>query len=167
MTFNLMCSILSYMTNEPCNYLTVIHIPSVYPTYRQLKMSQGVKELLDFNDTKPIYVQIAERIEDDILQGNLPEGAQVPSTNQFATFYQINPATAAKGINLLVDEGVLFKKRGIGMFVAEGAQQHIKKKRKKSFYQEFVVKMLEEGRKINISTEEIIELIKSGGEEAR
>ncbi|MBE3558523.1 MAG: GntR family transcriptional regulator [Ktedonobacteraceae bacterium] len=69
------------------------------------------------DDSRPIFVQIAERIENDIINGEIPEETQVPSTNQFASFYHINPATAAKGINLLVDQGILYKKRGLGMFV--------------------------------------------------
>lgn len=70
----------------------------------------------------PIVIQIAEKIENDIIDGTLPEETQVPPTNQFAAFYQINPATAAKGVNQLVDQGILYKKRGIGMFVKEGSR---------------------------------------------
>lgn len=99
------------------------------------------------------------------MQGSLREEDQVPSTNQFAAFYQINPATAAKGINLLVDEGILFKKRGIGMFVAKGAVEYVQKKRRKSFYQDYIVKMLDEGQKLNISREEIIQMIQNQGGE--
>lgn len=120
-------------------------------------------KLIDATETKPIYMQIAEGIEDEILQGNLQEGEQVPSTNQFAAFYQINPATAAKGINLLVDEGVLFKKRGIGMFVAEGAVEYVRKKRRKSFYDEYIQKMLDEGKKLNLSRDEIVQMILNEG----
>ena len=72
------------------------------------------------DEGRPIFVQIAEQIENDIIGGVLPEEAQIPSTNEFAAFYRINPATAGKGVNLLVDEGILYKKRGIGMFVAGG-----------------------------------------------
>src|SRR6266496_786143 len=74
------------------------------------------------DENRPIFVQIAERIETDMIAGELAEEAQVPSTNQFASFYQINPATAAKGVNLLVDQGMLYKKRGLGMYVAPGAR---------------------------------------------
>src|ERR1700710_2074877 len=77
------------------------------------------------DDSRPIFLQIAEAIENDILAGNLAEEAQVPSTNEFAAFYRINPATAGKGVNLLVDEGILYKKRGIGMFVATGAKERL------------------------------------------
>lgn len=78
------------------------------------------------DDGTPLFVQIAEQLADDIVDGVLAEGARVPSTNELAAFYRINPATAAKGINLLVDEGVLEKRRGIGMFVAAGAQEQLR-----------------------------------------
>ena len=78
------------------------------------------------DDSKPIFMQIAELIENDIISGVLAEEAQVPSTNEFAAFYRINPATAAKGINRLVEDGLLYKKRGIGMFVTEGAPQRLR-----------------------------------------
>lgn len=123
-----------------------------------------MKPFLD--ESKPIYVQIAEWIEDDILEGNLAEGEQVYSTNQFAKMFQINPATAAKGINLLVEEGILFKKRGIGMFVAEGAKKMIIDKRKQRFVQETIAELFQEARKLGISKEELLILIKEheGGE---
>lgn len=114
---------------------------------------------LFIDETKPIYVQIAEAIEDEILKNILKEGDQVLSTNQFASIYQINPATAGKGINMLVDEGILYKKRGIGMFVAEGSKKMIIEKRKNSFYQEYVIKMLSEAQKLDISKEELIQMI--------
>ncbi|MCC3267220.1 GntR family transcriptional regulator [Arthrobacter gengyunqii] len=112
-----------------------------------------------FDDTRPIFVQIAERIEGDILDGVLPEEAQVPSTNEFAAFYRINPATAAKGVNLLVDEGLLYKRRGIGMFVAPGARDVVLTKRREQFYREYVQPVADEARKLGIGTEELTELI--------
>ena len=83
---------------------------------------------------KSIYIQIKEMIENNILRDILLEEERVPSTNELAKLYAINPATAGKGINLLVDEGTLYKKRGIGMFVAAGAKQRIMAKRKENFY---------------------------------
>jgi GntR family transcriptional regulator len=116
-----------------------------------------MKHALD--DSKPIFIQIAESVEDEIIKGILNEGDQVPSTNQFASFYQINPATAAKGINLLVDENILYKKRGIGMFIAEGAKEVLLEKRKQRFYEDFILNMLQEAKKISMSKQEIITLI--------
>lgn len=112
--------------------------------------------------SKPIFVQIAERIEDDILMEVLPEESQVPSTNQFAAYYQINPATAAKGVNRLVDEGILYKKRGIGMFVADGARNIVLQKRKTQFYEQYVKSTLKEAEKLEISVQELIEMFERG-----
>ncbi len=114
------------------------------------------------DDSRPIFVQIAEKIENDIIEGILPEESQVPSTNQFAAFYQINPATAAKGVNLLVDEGILYKKRGIGMFVKEGARAVLIEKRKEQFYDQFVIAMLREAEKLGITRDELETMIRRG-----
>lgn len=115
------------------------------------------------DDGRPIFLQIAERIEDDIMEGALLEEHQVPSTNQFAAFYKINPATAAKGVNLLVDEGILYKKRGIGMFVAEGARARVLEKRKEQFYEQYVVTMIQEAKKLGMTIEQITEMVQRGG----
>lgn len=114
------------------------------------------------DDSRPIFIQIAERIEDDIIEGILPEESQVLSTNQFAAFYKINPATAAKGVNMLVDEGILYKKRGIGMFVAEGARAKVIEKRKEQFFEEYVVTMIREAKKLGISAEQLTDMIRKG-----
>lgn len=114
------------------------------------------------DDDRPIFAQIAERIENDIIDGTLPEESQVPSTNQFAAFFKINPATAGKGVNLLVDQGILYKKRGIGMFVAEGARQKLLEKRQEQFYEHYVSKLLQEAKKLDIPNERLIEMIRRG-----
>ncbi|TQR44589.1 GntR family transcriptional regulator [Paenibacillus popilliae] len=114
------------------------------------------------DDSRPIFVQIAERIEDDIIEGRLPEESQVPSTNQFASFFQINPATAAKGVNVLVDENILYKKRGIGMFVSTGARAKLMEKRKELFYEQYVVSMIREAEKLGISKEQLTDMIQRG-----
>jgi DNA-binding transcriptional regulator YhcF (GntR family) len=116
------------------------------------------------DDSRSIFVQIAERIEDDIIEWHLHEESQVPSTNQFAAFYKINPATAAKGVNILVDEGILYKKRGIGMFVAEGAREKLLEKRKKQFFEQFVVTMMREAAKLEITVEQLTDMIRRGEE---
>lgn len=115
--------------------------------------------MLDLNSDKSIYVQIAETIENEILSGNLKEEDQAPSTNQFAKIYQINPATAGKGLNLLVEEGILYKKRGLGMFVSPGARKSVLKKRQGAFLQETLPEIIAEAERLEISTEEIIEYI--------
>ena len=90
------------------------------------------------NQEKSIYIQISEMIENDILRDVLLEDERVPSTNELAKLYAINPATAAKGVNILVDAGVLYKKRGIGMFVSSGAKETIREKRRSQFYENYV-----------------------------
>ena len=124
-----------------------------------------MQELL--NQEKSIYLQIKEMIEQDILRDILLEGERVPSTNELAKLYAINPATAAKGVNLLVDEGILYKKRGIGMFVASGAKEAIRKKRREHFFENYVKGMLTEAANLGISKEELIEMIawEQGGKE--
>ena len=114
---------------------------------------------------KSIYLQIAEMNETDILRDILLEEERVPSTNELAKLYAINPATAAKGVNILVDEGVLYKKRGIGMFVSAGAKEAILSRRKNEFYDNYVKKLLEEAASIGLGKEEVIQLIQSGNEE--
>jgi DNA-binding transcriptional regulator YhcF (GntR family) len=98
-------------------------------------------------------------IETDILRGIFCEEERVPSTNELAKRYTINPATAAKGINLLVDEGILYKKRGIGMFVSEGAKAQIIEKRRRAFYDNYVKSLLEEAKSLGISREQLITMI--------
>ncbi|HJD27875.1 MAG TPA: GntR family transcriptional regulator [Candidatus Blautia avicola] len=124
-----------------------------------------MQELL--NQEKSIYLQIKEMIEQDILRDILLEEERVPSTNELAKLYAINPATAAKGVNLLVDEGILHKKRGIGMFVATGAKEAIRKKRREHFFENYVKGMLTEAANLGISKEELIEMIawEQGGNE--
>ncbi|MBD7995340.1 GntR family transcriptional regulator [Arthrobacter sp. Sa2CUA1] len=117
------------------------------------------------DDSKPIFQQIAERIESDVLDGVLVEEGQVPSTNEIASFYRINPATAAKGVNLLVDEGLLYKRRGIGMFVAPGARTAVLAKRREQFYRQYVQPLHLEARKLGISLEELTDLIQRSAAE--
>ena len=97
-------------------------------------------------EQKSIYLQISEMIETDILREILLEEEQVPSTNELAKLYTINPATAAKGVGLLVDEGILYKRRGIGMFVAQGARERILAKRRAAFAENHVAPLLAEAR---------------------
>ncbi len=117
-----------------------------------------MNELL--NQEKSIYLQISEMIENDILRDILQEDEKVPSTNELAKYFKINPATAAKGINLLVDEGILYKKRGIGMFVTKGAKEAVKNKRKEAFFEKFIKSLLIEAASLDISEEELIQMIR-------
>lgn len=114
-----------------------------------------------FDSSKPIFLQVRELIEDQIVNDQLKEGDQAPSTNQLVSFYKINHATVSKGINPLVEEGILFKKRGIGMFVAEGAKQTLIGQRKEAFVDNYVRGLVQEAKKLGITQAEVIELIKN------
>lgn len=114
---------------------------------------------------KSIYIQIKEMIENDILRNILLEEERVPSTNELAKLYAINPATAAKGVNILVDEGILYKKRGIGMFVSTGAKKQILEKRKKNFYDDYVKSLMAEARSLGITRQELIAMIQEAENE--
>ena len=113
------------------------------------------------DESRPIFQQIAEQIENDIISGVLPEETQVPSTNEFAAFYRINPATAGKGVNLLVDDGILYKKRGIGMFVATGSQARLAKKRRDQFEAEYVQPLIAEANKLGVTQAQLVTMIQA------
>jgi len=113
-----------------------------------------------FDDNQPIYIQVRNRLEDMIVKGQLEEGEQAPSTTEMANFYKINHMTVGKGVNQLVDDGVLFKKRGIGMFVAEGAREKLLKNRTQTFAKEYIQPMLDEADKLELTKDELIKQIK-------
>ena len=112
------------------------------------------------DESRPIFAQLAEQIESDIISGTLAEETQVPSINEFAAFYRINPATALKGVTLLVDEGALYKKRGIGMFVAAGAKARLADRRREGFSAEYVRPLLAEAEKLGITPSQLLDLIR-------
>jgi DNA-binding transcriptional regulator YhcF (GntR family) len=110
-------------------------------------------------DGGPIFRQIATQLEDAIVDGSLAEESQAPSSNELATFHRINPATAAKGLNQLVSDGVLYKRRGVGMFVATGAREQLLKRRRSEFADQFVTPLLAEAAKVGISVDEITAML--------
>lgn len=114
---------------------------------------------IDETSLTPIFVQVAQWLEEEILADRIREEEQVPSTNQFAMLYKINPATARKGFSVLVEEGILYKKRGIGMFVAPGAKEKIKKRAKERFVNESLKSLLEEANRLGITKEEVIHML--------
>ena len=117
---------------------------------------------IDFDDERPIFLQIAENIEDAILSGAFPEETQIPSTTEISVTYKINPATALKGMNMLVDTGIIYKKRGVGMFVSEGAANRLMENRKDQFYEAYVLKMLDEAKRLNVTKNDMIQMIERG-----
>ena len=115
-----------------------------------------------FSNERPIFIQLAEMLEDAILSGAYNEGDQIPSITEFSVAYKMNPATALKGVNILVDAGLLYKKRGVGMFVSRGAREKLAEKRKERFYRDFVEPMILEAIQLGISESEFIEMAKRG-----
>lgn len=119
---------------------------------------------IEFTDDKPIFIQIAEWIEDAILSGVYEEEQQIPSITEFSVACKINPATALKGINLLVDDGILYKKRGLGMFVANGALEKLRDKRKELFFENYIISLINEAKRINVNKDDILKMIERGFE---
>lgn len=119
---------------------------------------------INFESEKPIFIQVAEVIEDAILSGTFEEETQIPSTTEFSVSYKINPATALKGINILVDKGLVYKKRGVGMFVCKGACDKLRLERKEVFYENFIKSVVTEAKRLKISTDEIKSMIERGYE---
>lgn len=113
----------------------------------------------NIDDSKPIFQQISEMIADDIVDGELQEGEQIPSTTEISKFYQVNRATVQKGLSMLVDAGYAYKQRGVGAFVAEGAKDRLLAERKEEFHMHYVKPMLEEAKRIQMTKEEFIRLI--------
>ena len=119
-----------------------------------------MREMAGLDEGTPLFAQVAERLAADIADGGLGEGERVPSTNELAAFYRINPATAAKGINVLADEGLLDKRRGVGMFVAAGARAAVLARRRAEFTDRYVGPLLTEAARLGIDADELIGLIK-------
>lgn len=111
------------------------------------------------DEGKALFLQIAESVEDSIIDGSLAEEAQAPSTNELAAFYRINPATAAKGVTVLVDKGVLYKRRGIGMFVSPGAREALLAERRAAFADRYLTPLLAEARKLGLNSDDLARLL--------
>lgn len=129
-----------------------------HTTARKEKEVQSL--IQPFNEQSSIYLQVAQMLEDGVLRGVYGEEEQVPSTNELAKAYSINPATAAKGINLLVEQGVLYKRRGIGMFVAPGAAAAIGARRKADFYEDYVTALAKEAKSLGIGPDELAQMVR-------
>jgi len=124
-----------------------------------------MREMAGLDEGTPLFVQVAERLAADIASGGLAEGERVPSTNELAAFYRINPATAAKGISVLTDDGLLEKRRGIGMFVTDGARATLLARRRAEFTERYVQPLLTEATRLGIDTGELVALIKDTSSE--
>lgn len=117
------------------------------------------------NQERPIFLQIADMLKDAILSGAYTEDSQIPSITEFSVAYNINPATALKGVNLLVEEGLLYKKRGLGMFVASGARRQLVAQRKEGFYRDYIQPMIREARHLEIGSVELQQMTERGMKE--
>ena len=124
---------------------------------------------INFESEKPIFVQLADWLSDSIISGAIKEGEQIPSTTEMSVNLKINPATALKEayektqlVKSLVDKGIIYKKRGLGMFVSQGAVETLKKERQSEFFGEYIRKMLDEAAKLGLTKNDIIELIERG-----
>ncbi|MGM0845122.1 MAG: GntR family transcriptional regulator [Bacillota bacterium] len=117
--------------------------------------------ILNSDSIKPIYIQIAEWLETEILGGNIEADAKVYSQYQLAEMLNINPATAAKGLNLLADDGILYKKRGLGMFVSTEAKSIILSKRKNQTLARLVEELVKEAEHLHVGEDELVEMIRS------
>ncbi len=115
--------------------------------------------LLDPVNAKPIFIQLAEGVEDNILKGIYVEETQIPSTTEVAVTLKVNPATVNHGVNILVDEGIIYKRRGVGMFVSTGARNKILARRKQAFTQDFILPLLEEAKTLGLSDADVVELL--------
>ena len=118
--------------------------------------------ILGFDEERPLFLQVAELLEEAIFSGAYPEESQVPSITELSVSCKINPATALKGVNLLVDQGLLYKKRGLGMFVASGAKDRLSAERKRKFFAGYIEPLLQEASKLGLSREDVTEMIQKG-----
>lgn len=114
----------------------------------------------------PLFIQIAEQIEDDVFTGVYAEQDRVPSTNELSALLGINPHTVLKGMNILVDEGIIYKRRGMGMYVQDGARDKVRAKRKGAFDERYVVALVAEAKKLGLTKEQVINLIEKGYDHA-
>lgn len=112
------------------------------------------------NDRQPIFEQVKNWISDQIIDETLLTHDKIPSTNEIVQFYKVNHLTVAKGVNQLVDAGIIYKKRGVGMFVAENAREKLMETRKEKFKEEYLIPMMEEAKKLGLSESDIELLIK-------
>lgn len=112
-----------------------------------------------FTGETPVFQQLADALADGILAGSYLEESAVPSMNELAVFYAINPITASKGVNLLVEQGLLYKRRGVGMFVAPGAREQLLRRRRAEFREKHTIPLLREARLLGITPDELTQLI--------
>lgn len=114
------------------------------------------------NNDRLVYIKLKEWLEDEILAGTFPENTQIPSAAELSVSFKLNHITALKSVNLLTEADILYKKRGVGMFVAEGAAEKIRSERQKKFYGKYVLPMAAEAKKLGISADELVKMTERG-----
>ncbi|WP_017186985.1 GntR family transcriptional regulator [Alkalibacillus haloalkaliphilus] len=117
--------------------------------------------ILNHESMKPIYIQIAEWLETEIIKGNLDVDDKIYSQYQLADLLNINPATAGKGLTKLLDDGIVYKKRGLGMFVTENAREHILLRRKNETLKVMIEDLVKEANYLQVSNEELLRMIEA------
>ena len=115
-----------------------------------------------FDPATPLFLSIAKWLEDAILAGTYKEEEKVPSTTEIALSYNLNPATALKGVNMLVSGEILHKKRGLGMYVSKGAVRKLQKKRQGQFYDDYVTPLISEANRLQITNDDLRDMIENG-----
>jgi GntR family transcriptional regulator len=120
----------------------------------------SLREMSGLDSGSPLFVQVAERLADEVANGGLGEGERVPSANELAAYYRINPATAAKGINVLVGDGLVEKRRGVGMFVAAGARGRLLRERRRRLAERHIDPLVAEAIRLGIGADELVALIR-------
>lgn len=114
---------------------------------------------MNFSNDKAIYIQIAERLCDEILAGKYQEDERIPSVREYAVLLEVNANTTVKSYDLLANEGVIYNKRGLGYFVSAGAKKKIKKARKSEFMKERLPELARQMQLLDISIEEVTETL--------
>ncbi len=122
---------------------------------------------LNTEGMKPLYIQVSQWLETEILSGNIKENEKIYSQYQLAEMFNINPATAAKGLNILANEKILYKKRGLGLFVETNAKENILRKRKDQNLKPLVWELVMESERLDVTEEELIDMIKTAGIQIR
>lgn len=117
------------------------------------------------NDKKPIYIQIKDWLADQIIDETIETHDKIPSTNEIVTYFKVNHITVSKGVTQLVEDGILYKKRGVGMFVEEGAREKLLKVRREEFVEDYLKPMLDEAAKLELTKEDIQQLINNRGDQ--
>lgn len=123
--------------------------------------------ILDNDNLIPIYVQIADWLENEILCGNIGSDEKIYSQYQLAEMFTINPATAAKGLNVLAAQNILYKKRGLGMFVVFNAREVIREKRKTQTLNTLALNLVIEAKRLDLDEKEILDMVSKIIEENR